>query len=188
MRQGTIGALGVSNFSAWQIGEIDHVADQLGMPRPVIAQQIYNLLARRIEEEYLEFAHTTGLRTMVYNPLGGGLLTGKYDFAEVPSTGRFGESRLASVYQNRYWDPRLFEAIAALTAIADRAGMTLIEVSLRWLMSSAGVDAVLIGASRAEQLRANVRAASQGALPADVLAACDDVARELRGPMPAYNR
>jgi aryl-alcohol dehydrogenase-like predicted oxidoreductase len=188
MKQGTIGALGVSNFSAWQISELNHVADAIGTPRPVVAQQLYSLVARRIEDEYLEFARTTGLKTMVYNPLGGGLLTGKYEFASVPTGGRFGGSRLADLYRQRYWDPRLFDAVSALKTIADGAGMTLIELSLRWLVSNPDVDAILIGASRVDQLRSNILAAFTGPLPTDLVAACNEVGRELRGPMSNYNR
>lgn len=186
--QGDIGALGVSNFAAWQISEINHVADAIGTPRPVVAQQLYNLVARRIEDEYLEFSRTTGLKTMVYNPLGGGLLTGKYEFSDAPTGGRFGGSQLAGLYRDRYWNARLFEAVSALKTIADGAGMTLIELSLRWLVSSADVDSVLIGVSRVDQLRSNLHAALKGALPTDIVAACDEVGRELRGPMSNYNR
>ena len=82
--EGKVRALGVSNFAAWQIGEVVRVADGVGAPRPIVAQQLYNLLARRIEDEYAEYAAVTGLTTMVYNPLGGGLLTGRHRFAEAP--------------------------------------------------------------------------------------------------------
>lgn len=77
VKAGKVRALGVSNYAAWQIAELNRVADEVSAPRPVVAQQLHNLLARRIEEEYVEFAAETGLHTMVYNPLGGGLLTGR---------------------------------------------------------------------------------------------------------------
>ena len=89
--EGKIRTLGVSNFAAWQISEINYTADTVGAPRPIVAQQLYNLLARRMEEEYAEFADVTGLTTMVYNPLGGGLLTGRHTFEESPADGRFGD-------------------------------------------------------------------------------------------------
>jgi aryl-alcohol dehydrogenase-like predicted oxidoreductase len=185
---GKIKALGVSNYAAWQISELNHAADRAGTPRPVIAQQLYNLIARRVEEEYLEFASTTNLATMVYNPLGGGLLTGRHTFAHRPVTGRFGNSPLATTYTERYWDPRLFAAIDQLSSIADGAGLSLVDLSLRWLISQRDVTAILIGGSTIEQVLANIRAASAGPLPADVLTACDAVGTDLRGPMPAYNR
>ncbi|WNV86930.1 aldo/keto reductase [Umezawaea sp. Da 62-37] len=186
--EGLIGAIGVSNFAAWQIAELNRECDAQGVPRPVAAQQLYNLLARRVEDEYLEFARVTGLLTVVYNPLGGGLLTGRHTFAERPTEGRFGDSRLAAMYTRRYWDDRLFAAVTALSAVAAGAGIPLTELSLRWLLSQDDVGSVLLGGSRVEHLVANVEAASAGPLPADVLAACDEVGAALRGPMPAYNR
>ena len=188
VRAGKIGALGVSNYAAWQISELNQVADAVGAPRPVVAQQLYNLVARRIEEEYLEFASTSGLHTMVYNPLGGGLLTGKHSFTETPGEGRFGSSDLSAIYKERYWDQQLFSAIATLGVIADDANIPLVELSFRWLISQSVVGSILLGGSHTAQLEANIRAAAQGPLPDDVLTACDAVGRALRGPMPAYNR
>ncbi|MEY9485604.1 aryl-alcohol dehydrogenase-like predicted oxidoreductase [Streptomyces calvus] len=186
--EGKIRALGVSNYAAWQIAELTRTADEVGAPRPVVAQQLHNLLARRIEEEYVEYAAVTGLRTMVYNPLGGGLLTGRHRFEADPATGRFGDSKLAAMYRQRYWNEDLFAAVAQLTAIADQAGLPLTELALRWLLDRPSTDALLLGGSRPEHLRANIAAAQAGPLPKDVTDACDAVGAALRGPMPAYNR
>ncbi|MEV6594640.1 aldo/keto reductase [Streptomyces acidicola] len=186
--EGKIRALGVSNYAAWQISLLVRTADEVGAPRPVVAQQLHNLLARRIEEEYVEYAAVTGLATMVYNPLGGGLLTGRHQFDSAPGSGRFGDSRLAEMYRERYWDERLFTAVAQLTEIAEGAGIPLTELALRWLLDRPSTDALLLGGSRTEHLLANVAAAQAGPLPADVTAACDEVGARLRGPMPAYNR
>lgn len=186
--EGKILALGVSNHAAWQISELVRTAGEVGAPRPVIAQQLHNLLARRLEEEYVEYAAVTGLRTMVYNPLGGGLLTGRHTFGQTPESGRFGDSRLAAMYRERYWDERLFAAVGELTGIAREAGIPLTDLALRWLLGRPSTDALLLGGSRTEHLRANIAAAEAGPLPPEVAAACDDVGARLRGPMPAYNR
>ncbi|MFI9169795.1 aldo/keto reductase [Streptomyces lincolnensis] len=186
--EGKVLALGVSNYAAWQIAELVRVADEVGAPRPVVAQQLHNLLARRIEEEYVEYAAVTGLRTMVYNPLGGGLLTGRHRYEKAPEAGRFADSRLADMYRQRYWDPRLFDAVAELTRIAEDVGVPLTELALRWLLDRDSTDALLLGGSRTDHLRANLAAAQAGPLPPDATAACDEVGAALRGPMPAYNR
>lgn len=188
MGEGKIGAFGVSNFAAWQIAEVNFLADDLGMPRPVVAQQLYNLLARRIEEEYVEFADVTGLVTMVYNPLGGGLLTGRHSFDAAPTDGRFGDSRLAAMYKQRYWNTAIFEAVEQLSVIAEKAGIPLTELALRWLVSKPAAGPILLGGSKVEHLRANMAAVAKGPLEADVVEACDDVGAALRGPMPNYNR
>ncbi|ONK09613.1 aldo/keto reductase [Streptomyces sp. MP131-18] len=186
--EGKIRALGVSNYSAWRIAELTHAAERIDAPRPGVAQQLYNLLARRVEEEYREYAVTRGLRTVVYNPLGGGLLTGRHRLGREPASGRFADSRLAPMYRERYWHPGLFEAVTRLARIAGEAGLPPAELSLRWLLGREGVDAVLVGASRVEHLRANLAAAHAGPLPDEVTAACDAVGADLRGPMPAYHR
>jgi aryl-alcohol dehydrogenase-like predicted oxidoreductase len=186
--EGKIGALGVSNYAAWQIAELNHTADDSGAPRPAAAQQLYNLLARRIEEEYVEFASVTGLTTVVYNPLGGGLLTGRHSFDNDPAEGRFGDSRLAAMYKQRYWNAATFEAIQQLTVIADKAGIPLTELALRWLVAKPAAGPILLGGSKVEHLHSNIAAVAKGPLDADVVEACDEVGAALRGPMPSYNR
>ncbi|WP_396899373.1 aldo/keto reductase [Mycolicibacterium sp.] len=186
--EGKIGALGVSNYAAWQIAELNHVADTVGAPRPAAAQQLYNLLARRIEDEYAEFAAVTGLTTVVYNPLGGGLLTGRHSFDADPTEGRFGDSRLAQMYKQRYWNAAIFEAIEALAVIADKAGIPLTELALRWLVSKPATGPILLGGSKVGHLQSNIAAVAQGPLAEDVVTACDEVGAALRGPMPNYNR
>jgi aryl-alcohol dehydrogenase-like predicted oxidoreductase len=185
---GKIGSLGVSNFAAWHIGAVNAAADAVGAPRPFVAQQLYNLVARRVEEEYFEFATTTGLATMVYNPLGGGLLTGRHQFGERPEQGRFGDSRLAAMYTERYWNAELFAGIEALAGIAEQAGIGLAELALRWLLGQDRVSSVLLGGSKVAHLQANLAAAEKGPLATDVITACDEVGARLRGPMPAYHR
>ena len=125
---------------------------------------------------------------MVYNPLGGGLLTGKHSFDSDPAHGRFGDSRLAAMYRERYWNTAIFEAVQQLSSIADKAGLTLTELALRWLVSKPGAGPILLGGSEVEHLQANITAIGSGALDADVIEACDDVGAALRGPMPNYNR
>jgi aryl-alcohol dehydrogenase-like predicted oxidoreductase len=186
--EGKVRAIGVSNFSAWQIGDVYTACDALGAPRPILAQQLYNLVARRVEAEYVEFATTKGLATIVYNPLGGGLLTGRHSFTESPAQGRFGDSALATMYKDRYWNAETFAVIDALGAIAAQAGITLPELSLRWLLSKPVVSAVLLGGSKPTQLEANITAAQAGPLPDDVVAACDEAGLAIAGSMPGYNR
>ncbi|WP_245723554.1 aldo/keto reductase [Paramicrobacterium humi] len=186
--EGKVGEFGVSNFSAWQICQIQQVAAQVGLPAPRLSQQMYNLVARRLDEEYAEFATTSGLETVIYNPLAGGLLTGRYRFESDATVGRFATARGAKEYRDRYWHEDLFEAVEKLHGIADQAGLGLPELAMRWCVSRTVVDAVLLGGSSEKHLHGNLTAIEEGPLPDDILAACDEVAAELRGPMPAYNR
>lgn len=92
------------------------------------------------------------------------------------------------MYRERYWNEDLFRAVADLTRIASGAGLPLTELALRWLLSQPSTDALLLGGSKVDHLKANIAAAAAGPLPSDVLAACEEVGARLRGPMPAYNR
>lgn len=184
--EGKVGAIGVSNHASWQIAELRHLATINGWPLVTVSQQQYNLLSRRIEEEYTAYAAHAELLDVVYNPLAGGLLTGKFRGGGDPEPGsRFTRQQ----YRDRYWNRAQFAAVDRLAQIAAEAGLSLLELSFRWLWSQPVVDAILLGASRLEHLEANLEAASDTTpLDAPTLARCDEVWADLRGPAPAYNR
>ena len=185
---GDIRAWGVSNFAAWQIAELRYTAADLGIPDPVIAQQIYNVVATRLDDEYAEYAAVTSLPTVIYNPLAGGLLTGKYSPSEQPPTGRFGPTELGTTYRNRYWNDTVFTALDALQTLANDAGMPPAELALRWAINRPVVDAVLVGGSRPENIRSNLAAIGKGPLPTELTDAVTAISASVRGPMPPYNR
>ncbi|HEY3926235.1 MAG TPA: aldo/keto reductase [Acidothermaceae bacterium] len=187
-QEGKLRALGVSNYAAWQIGQIDRLAADIGCPRPVVAQQVFNLVARRLEDEYAEYALTSGIATLVFNPLAGGLLTGAHRFEDRPSGGRFGASAVAPTYQQRYWQPQMFDAVQRLSKVASAAGLSLVDLALRWLLNRPVVCGILLGFSTREHFRANLDALAAGPLPVDVVEACDEATQPLRPAMPAYNR
>jgi 1-deoxyxylulose-5-phosphate synthase len=177
----------VSNYAAWQVAEIHSIAARHELVSPHISQPMYNLVARGIEEEYTAFAERFGVSLIVYNPLAGGLLTGKYRDQRKPiAGGRFDQNPL---YQGRYWHDDYFAALDHLAVIARNAQMSLVELSLRWLLAQPQVDSVILGASRLEQLEENLRAAQTPAsLDPAVMARCDEVWKRLRGVTPKYNR
>jgi len=175
-----------SNYSGWQACEMQWSSEKLALQPPRISQQMYNLLARGLEQEYLAFARRFGVSLVVYNPLAGGLLTGKHSSAAAPEPG--GRFDANQQYQKRYWRPEAFEAVEALRGIAERAGLSLIELSLRWLTQQQSVGSVILGASKFEHLESNVKAAFGPSLDEATRAACDEVWLRLRGVTPIYNR
>ena len=180
--KGLVRAVGVSNYPAWQIAEMRVKAEATGLPLVSVAQQQYNLLSRRLEEEYSAFARSRGVATVVYNPLAGGLLTGKHREATSPSEdGRFS----SSTYRDRYWNREQLEAVEDLGRLADARGLTLTELSLRWLLSNDLVSVVLLGASRRAQLVENLAAVSEEPLDPEAYEVCDAVWSKLRGAAPA---
>jgi aryl-alcohol dehydrogenase-like predicted oxidoreductase len=126
-----------------------------------------------------------GLGAVVYNPLAGGILTGKQKFeAPLPGT-RFDKNQ---AYLDRYWHEQNFSALQDLTAAARSTNRSLVSLALNWVLHHSPVDCVIIGASRLVHLEENLRAAVEGALPAETVAECDRVWARLRGPSPKYNR
>jgi aryl-alcohol dehydrogenase-like predicted oxidoreductase len=146
-------AWGVSNYASWQILEMMHISDALGMPRPVVSQVIYNVLIRQIEIEYLKFTARYPLHTTIYNPLAGGLLAGKHAKGEAPQGSRFDKNRM---YLRRYWTDRFFEYVDALASIAEKEGSSLVEVAYAWVAGRPGVDSILIGPGDVSQLDAAI--------------------------------
>ena len=162
------------------------LAEKNGWQPPRISQPMYNALARGIEQEYMAFCRKHGVALVVYNPLAGGLLTGKQSLQSGPIEGtRFDGNKR---YLDRYWHPEYFEAIEGMRRVAQDAGRPMIEVAFRWLLDQEEVDSVIVGASKVEHLEANLAAAATDPLTADTQKACDAVWDELRGPTPFYNR
>jgi aryl-alcohol dehydrogenase-like predicted oxidoreductase len=185
VKQGKVRHAGASNYASWQVGRMLSLAERRGLPPVGITQSMYNVLARGIEQEFLPMCREFGLATVIYNPLAGGLLTGKQTFAApLPGT-RFDKSR---AYVDRYWHEANFEAVQNLAATAQGCGRSLISLSLAWVLHHSPVDCVVLGASRLAQLQENLRAASEGPLPADAAAACNAAWAKIRGPSPQYNR
>jgi len=186
VRAGRVRYPALSNYAAWQVCEILWISEKNGYKPPHISQPMYNLLARAIEEEYLPFCNRFGVSVVPYNPLAGGLLTGKHSREHGPIRGsRFDSNDL---YLNRYWHADYFAAVEELGAIARDAGKSLVELSLQWLLSRQQVDSVILGASRPEQLEENLRACQSGRLDESTSVRCDEVWKRLRGITPKYNR
>jgi len=189
VHQGKVRYVGSSNYAAWQIAEMLCICERNHYRPPLIAQAMYNLVARGIEQEYLPMARHLGVATIAYNALAGGLLTGKHSPGPYTPGGRFDATFWGhALYQERFWHARTFAAVDALTQAAAAAGRSLPSLAFNWLLHHTASDCVLLGASRMEQLEHNLAACEDGPLPQAAVKACDDVWTELRGPSPPYNR
>lgn len=187
--QGKIRYVAHSNYAGWQICEMHWIAEKKGFQAPMIGQPMYNLLARGIEQEYLPLSKHLGVANIVYNPLAGGLLSGKHDPKNVPAGGRFDPAFWGSnLYQSRYWHEPVFNAVGELKKIAAAAGRSLPSLAFNWILHHSGVQGIIMGASRLEHLEQNLKTCKEGPLSGDTLKACDEVWETLRGPIPPYNR
>ncbi|MFL9948530.1 aldo/keto reductase [Paraburkholderia agricolaris] len=181
VRSGKARYIGVSNFLAYRLARALGRADVLRAARFVSVQPRYNLLFRQIERELLPLAAEEQLAVMPYNPLAGGLLTGKHRVDAAPASGRFTETvgKAGAMYQERYWHKREFDTIEKLKAIAAPTGESLTRVSLAWVLANPLITSAIIGASRAEQL-SDTLAASELVLDAQVKVQLDEATLEYR--------
>ncbi|MDE0260778.1 MAG: aldo/keto reductase [Bryobacterales bacterium] len=183
---GKIRWIATSNYAAWQMAEMAEISENLEFQAPKVAQPMYNALARGIEQEYLACTQRYNVTNVCYNPLAGGLLSGKHSLERGPLPGgRFdGNQR----YLKRFWHQEYFQAVEALRRVADGLGIALAAMALRWLCHREGADCVILGASKFAHLEQNMEALQAGPLPDDALRECDEVWGALRGPTPQYNR
>ena len=189
MAEGKIKELGLSNYPAWQVIDIAYKCDRIGCPRPVVYQGMYNALCRNVEPELFPAIRALGMRFYAFNPLAGGMLTGKHNnYDETPDAGRF--ARLKS-YRDRYWKQSYFDAIEEIRTACDKENIVMAEAAYRWLANHSFMktelnDGILLGASRQEQMVQNMDAAKKGTLPKSILDAMDTAWDMAKPDSPAY--
>jgi aryl-alcohol dehydrogenase-like predicted oxidoreductase len=166
--EGKVRYLGSSNYAAWQVADADHLARRHGRPRFISAQNEYSLLDRRVEQELVPACRRFGVGVLPFFPLASGLLTGKYrPGADAPAGTRLA-GRLDGIPRER------FDRVEALAKYAESRGVGLLDVAIGGLAAQPAVGSVIAGATRPEQVRANV--AAGGWQPgAEDLAALDEV-------------
>jgi len=148
-------AYGFSNYASWEILEAIHEADRLGMQRPSAAQQIYNLLIRELDVEFFRFARRYDVETSVFSVLAGGLLGRDHTRETIPKGSRFdGNPR----YERRFWTEAFFARRDELRALADTEGLALATFAHAWAFHQDGVDRVIVGPTRSEELDEIARA------------------------------
>ena len=187
--QGKYRELGLSNFPAWMVADVWHICEKHGWVRPTVFEGVYNPLTRRAEAELNDCLNAFGMRFYAYNPMCGGLLTGRYgSFEEAPTDGRFTHR---PNYQGRYWKKSFFDAVDLIKAAAEKNGITSIEATYRWLAYHSMLkgdrgDAILVGASKLNHLKQNMDTVKAGPLPGDVVAAFEQAWTITKGDSPEY--
>ena len=164
VRTGKVRYVGHSNLNARQVEEVDAICRDRGFARPVSAQNEYSLLRRQAEEELLSTCERLGMGVLPYFPLASGLLTGKYRRGEPRPEG----TRLAG--RNEVFTNETFDRLEALEEFARARGLTLLQVAIGGLLAQPAIASVIAGATKPEQVRANVEAAQWEPTPKDVAA------------------
>lgn len=199
-QEGKFKRLGLSNYAAWEVAEICTIAKERGWVRPSIYQAMYNAiskydttrsnsgkltkrLARDIESELVPCCRKFGMDIVVYNPLAGGLFSGKIKSAELaPTDGRFSESyKYGKLYRDRFLKSANMEALKIVEEATQKHNLTLLETAMRWVIhhsalktrTKGGNDGVVVGVSNFQQLEGNLKDFEKGPLPEDVVEALD---------------
>ncbi|MES0138592.1 aldo/keto reductase [Mesorhizobium sp. M0016] len=150
IRQGKLRYFGVSNFRGWRIAEVAHLADELGIDRPVASQPLYNIVNRTAEAEQLPAAAYFGLGVVSYSPLARGVLTGKYEPNQAPAAdtraGR-GDKRIAEAE----WRPESIEIARQIAAHAKSRGVSAADFALAWVLNNRLITAAIAGPRTEEQ-------------------------------------
>ncbi len=177
---GKVRYIGCSNFLTYQLVRAIGRSETLRLARFDSVQPRYNLLFRQIEREMLPFCHEEGVGIIPYNPIAGGMLSGKHSRTAPPPEGtRFTLGTAAKNYQDRYWHDREFDTVDALRQLSEKAGVSLVTLAVAWVLATPAITAPIIGASRPEQLDASL-AAVGFALDDDLKGQLDDLTHEYR--------
>jgi 1-deoxyxylulose-5-phosphate synthase len=180
VHQGKVRYLGCSNFLTYQLVRAVGRTETLQLARLDCVQPRYNLLFRQIEREMLPYCAEDGIGVIPYNPIAGGLLSGKHSRASSPPEGgRFTLGTAGGMYQDRYWHEREFDTVEGLTRLAQQAGVSLVTLSVAWVLANKAITAPIVGASSPGQLDASLAAAEYD-LDDDLKRQLDELTHEYR--------
>ncbi|KAG0359294.1 hypothetical protein BGX24_005797 [Mortierella sp. AD032] len=177
-REGLFKRFGLSNYSSWNVTLIYQLCKQLGYVLPSVYQGMYNPIARSVMPELLPCLKHFNIGFYAYNPICGGVLSGKYKFdGDVPEGSRYDtKTRIGPMVRGMYWNKTNFEAIETLKTTAAKHNFTLLEATLRWMRHHSTLDAkdgIIIGSSTVDQLQESLTALDKGPLPEEMVKAFD---------------
>ena len=180
VRHGKARYVGVSNWQAHRLARGIGRTEVKNLIPIRSVQPRYNLLFRSFERDLLPLCAEEGVAVIPYNPLAGGLLTGKHASGAAPSEGgRFTLGNAGAMYQTRYWHEREFNTVQALRGVAQEAAMSMATMAIAWVLANPAVTSPIIGASRPEQLVDSL-AAADAVLPPDLKARLDEMTNAYR--------
>jgi aryl-alcohol dehydrogenase-like predicted oxidoreductase len=179
VHSGKVRYIGCSNYPAWLLAKALWTSDRLGLARFDSVQPRYNLLFRHIEVELFPLVLDQGVGVISYNPLAGGMLTGRYQAGQAVQEGtRFALERAGELYRARYWQEAPMRAVEQLKRLCDERNVPLAQVALAWVLAQPAITSAIVGASKPEQLDQSLPAIDL-TLDEQLLAACDDIWYEL---------
>jgi aflatoxin B1 aldehyde reductase len=188
-KQGKFNEFGLSNFPAWMVVDIWHICKKNGWLAPSVYQGRYNALSRKVEGELFPALRKLDMRFYAYNPLAGGMLTGRYsNFNQTPTPGRF---TIRPNYCERYWKKSFFNAVDMITEKCREVGLEPADAAFRWLayhslLKQSKGDGIIIGASNMCQFEQNLSAIDKGPLPENIVWTFNTAWEEVKPDCPDY--
>ena len=181
VRAGKVRYVGCSNHLAYQVARAIGRSEARGLVRYVSVQPRYNLLFREFEREMFPLCLDEGIGVIPYNPIAGGMLSGKHDRSKAPEKGtRFGYQNYAGqMYRERYWKDPVFDKVQELQDVANEAGIPLPTLAIAWVLTNPAITSPIIGASRPDQLDATLKSV-ETQLDKATLDRLDELTREFR--------
>jgi voltage-dependent potassium channel beta subunit len=174
VRQGKVLYIGVSEWNADQIAQALKIADEMGFDRIVSNQPQYSMLWRIIEPEIVPLSEKEGVGQIVWSPIGQGVLTGKYVPGQQPPEGSRATDKSGSAMISRFMNDDVLTRVQELKPIAADLGLSMAQLAIAWVLQNPNVSSAIVGASRPDQVRDNVKA-SGVKLEAAVLQRIDEV-------------
>ncbi|KAK9458670.1 NADP-dependent oxidoreductase domain-containing protein [Lipomyces oligophaga] len=196
-KEGKFKIFGISNYSAFEVAEMVTLARAQGLIQPTLYQARYNCISRNIEPELIPALRRYGIDIVVYNPLAGGLLSGKYGKHVKPKDGRFAmDNWVGQIYRSRYFIDSYWDALDIIEEVAKKYNLSLPEIALRWVAHHSALklgpasglegDGIIIGISSFDQLVSNLDDLEKGSLPEEVVTALDKAYHTVRGDVAPY--
>ena len=179
VRSGKARYVGVSNWPATKVARAVGRSELKGWAGIASVQPRYNLIFRTFERDLLPLCRDEGIGVIPYNPLAGGMLTGKHAKGPAPEGSRFTLGNAGARYQERYWHDREFDSVEALKGVAAEAGVSLATMAVSWVLANKAITAPIVGASKPEQLADSLKAA-EAPMAADLKVKLDDLTHEWR--------
>jgi aryl-alcohol dehydrogenase (NADP+) len=151
--------IGVSNWPAYRVARALGRAEVLSVATPASVQPRYNLIFREFERELFPLCREEGLAVLPYNPLAGGLLTGKHSKQSGPTSGtRFSGADSGRLYVDRYWRDRELTTVDDLRTMAEEEGISMAQMAVAWVLANPVITSAIVGASKPEQLKDSAEA------------------------------
>ncbi|KAJ8096728.1 NADP-dependent oxidoreductase domain-containing protein [Lipomyces tetrasporus] len=197
-KEGKFKIFGISNYTAYEVAELVTLARDHGLVQPTLYQARYNAITRNIEDELIPALRHYGLDIVIYNPLAGGLFSGKYNnLTGVPDSGRFSaKSQQGETYRSRYFRDVYWDALDLIQPIAEKYSLTMLEIALRWIVHHSELklgpangltgDGIIIGVSSLKQMEDDLSGIEKGPLPQEVIESLDRAWKIVKSDVTPY--